>query len=338
MSRALILHRAGPAMSVQDRGRPGQLALGLSRGGAADRMALAEGAALLGQGDDLAAIEMAAMGGVFEATEDMRIALTGAPMRAALEGAPLVWGASHWLRAGQRLEIGPAVAGVYGYLHVGGGFAVPEVLGARGAHLAAGIGAVLEPGARLSVGPDAEGKEAGFTLPADDRFAGGTVRSVAGPQTRMFPQDEIARFEAARFTRDPRGNRMGVRLIPEGEGFHAEAGLSILSEVVVPGDIQITGNGTAMVLMAEGQTTGGYPRIGTILPCDLPRVAQAPSGASLRVRFVARPEALEAEQAAQAARRALSGRLTRLVRDPRDMRDLLSYQLIGGVTAGDPEG
>jgi 5-oxoprolinase (ATP-hydrolysing) subunit C len=149
--RALILHRAGPAMSVQDRGRPGQLALGLSRGGAADRMALAEGAALLGQGDDLAAIEMAAMGGVFEATEDMRIALTGAPMRAALEGAPLMWGASHWLRAGQRLEIGPAVAGVYGYLHVGGGFAVPEVQGARGAHLAAGIGAVLEQGSAAIV-------------------------------------------------------------------------------------------------------------------------------------------------------------------------------------------
>jgi len=161
---------------------------------------------------------------------------------------------------------------------------------------------------------------------------------VAGPQTRLFPQDEIARFEATAFTRHPRGNRMGVRLTHEGEGFHAEAGLSILSELVVPGDIQIAGDGAPMVLMAEGQTTGGYPRIGTILPCDLPRVAQAPPGATLRVRFVDRDEGLAAERAAAEARRALPGRLTRLVRDPRDMRDLLSYQLIGGVTAGDAEG
>ncbi|MBC7156079.1 MAG: urea amidolyase, partial [Rhodobacteraceae bacterium] len=146
MSRALIVHRAGPTTSVQDGGRPGFLAQGLSRGGAADRLALAEGAALLGQGAALAAIEMAGTGGVFEATEDVRIALTGAPMRATLGGAPLVWGASHRLRAGQPLEIGPAVAGVYGYLHVGGGIAVPPILGARGAHLAAGIGVVAGAG------------------------------------------------------------------------------------------------------------------------------------------------------------------------------------------------
>jgi allophanate hydrolase len=337
VTRALIVQRAGPAMSVQDAGRPGQLSLGLSRGGAADRLALAEGAALLGQGADLAAIEMAGMGGVFEAAEDMRIALTGAPMRAVLEGAPLVWGASHWLRAGQRLEIGPALAGVYGYLHLGGGIATEPVLGARGAHLAAGIGALLASGDRLAVGPDRAGGEAGFSLPADDRFQGGVIRAVAGPQTAMFPDVEIARFEATRFARDARGNRMGVRLIPDGEGFHSRAGLSILSEIVVPGDIQITGDGTPMVLLAECQTTGGYPRIGTVLPCDLPRVAQAPPGGGLTIRFVDRAEALAAERATAEALRALSGRLTRLVRDPRDIRDLLAYQLISGVTAGETE-
>ncbi len=121
MTRALIVHKAGPAMSLQDLGRPGFLSQGLSRGGAADRLALAEGAVLLGQRLGLAAIEMASMGGVFEALGEVRIALTGAPMRATLDGAPLVWGASHAMRAGQRLEIGPVLAGVYGYLHVGAG-------------------------------------------------------------------------------------------------------------------------------------------------------------------------------------------------------------------------
>jgi len=337
MSRALIVHRAGPTTSVQDGGRPGFLAQGLSRGGAADRLALAEGAALLGQGAALAAIEMAGTGGVFEATEDVRIALTGAPMRATLGGAPLVWGASHRLRAGQPLEIGPAVAGVYGYLHVGGGIAVPPILGARGAHLAAGIGVVAGAGDRLPAGPD-PGGEAGLALPAADRFAGGTIRAVRGPQTAMFPADALARFEATRFARDARGNRMGVRLIPDGEGFHSRAGLSVLSEIVVPGDIQVSGDGAPMVLLCECQTTGGYPRIGTVLPCDLPRVAQAPPGAALTIRFVGRAEALDAERAAAAALRALPKRLTPLVRDPRDIRDLLAYQLISGVTAGETEG
>lgn len=334
MSRAMIVHRVGPATSLQDGGRPGFLAQGLGRGGAADRRALAEGAALLGQGADLAALEMAGMGGVFEAVCDLRIALTGAPMRASVEGAPLVWGASHALRAGQMLEIGPVLAGVYGYLHVGGGFDAPKVLGAKGAHLAAGIGRVLAEGDRLAVGDD-PGGEAGLALPPDERFAGGELRAIHGPQTAMFPDEEIARFEATVFERDARGNRMGVRLRPEGAGFQSRAGLSILSDIVVPGDIQVTGDGVPTVLLAECQTTGGYPRIGTVLPCDLPRVAQAPAGAAIRLRFVDREEALAAEAAAAEALRALSGRLSRLVRDPRDIRDLLSYQLISGVTAGE---
>ncbi|MBV0914256.1 5-oxoprolinase subunit C family protein [Anianabacter salinae] len=337
MTRALIVHRAGPATSVQDLGRPGLIAFGLSRGGAADQLAIIEGATLLGQAETVAAIEMVGMGGVFEATEDIRIALTGAPMRAWIDGAPLAWSASHRLRAGQRLEIGPAVAGVYGYLHVGGGIALAKVLGARGAHIAAGIDSLLKSGTRVPVGPDAPGGEAGFSLATEDRFSGGPLRVMAGPQTAMFPAEQIARFGAAEFTRDPRGNRMGVRLRHDGGAFQTQGGLSILSEVVVPGDIQITGDGTPVVLLGECQTTGGYPRIGTILPQDLPRAAQAPPGAVLTFRFVERSKAIEMARAADKLRRALSGTMTRLVRDPRDMRDLLAYQLISGVTAGDPE-
>lgn len=334
MSRALVIRRAGPAMSLQDLGRPGFLGQGLSRGGAADARALAEGAALLGQARDLAAIEMAGMGGVFEALGDLRIALTGAPMRASVEGAPVAWGATYLLRAGQVLEIGPVLAGCYGYLHVGGGFDAPELLGGRSAHLSAGIGRVLATGDRLFVGDD-PGGEVGLCLPAEDRFSGGVLRAVHGPQTAMFSPEDIARFEATRFARDARGNRMGLRLIPEGAGFQSRAGLSIVSEIVVPGDIQITGDGVPMVLLTECQTTGGYPRIGTILPCDLARAAQAPAGAEMRIRFVDRAEALEAERAAAEDLRRLTGRLSRLVRDPWEMRDLLSYQLISGVTAGE---
>ncbi len=117
---------------MQDLGRPGLLAKGLSRGGAADPLALAEGAALLGQRADFAAIEMTGMGGIFEAEGDsLRIALTGAPMQASIDGEPVAWNASHLLHRGQRLSIGAARKGTYGYLHVGGGIATEPFLGSR---------------------------------------------------------------------------------------------------------------------------------------------------------------------------------------------------------------
>ncbi len=337
MSPRLLIHQAGPGVTVQDLGRPGYMALGLSRGGAADRLALAEGAALLGQAPSLAALEMAGMGGRFEVTQGTRIALTGAEMRASIDGAAIAWNASHLLLAGAQLVIGPAIQGVYGYLSVGGGVATDPQLGARAAHLVASLGDVLQPGQELPLGVDASRAEAGFALPRDDRFSGGAVRFVPGPQTNLFAQADQERFQSIPFTRDTRGNRMGVRLIPESGGFESEAGLSVLSEIVVPGDIQITGDGTPFVLLAECQTTGGYPRIGSVLPSDLPRVVQAAPGTVLRFRMVGLEEGVAIERRAAEARRTLASRRTRLVRNPHDMRDLLAYQLISGVVSGDPQ-
>ena len=334
MTRALHIHAAGPGVTIQDRGRPGWHVFGLSRGGAADRLALAEGAALLGQDADHAALEMAGTGGTFEATAPTRIALTGAPMRATIDGEPVAWGASHLLPAGLRLVIGPATSGVYGYLHLGGGIATEPLLGARSAHLAAGLGQTLQPGTTLPLGPDRTGGETGYKLPPDERFSGGTVRVVPSLQTAFFPQEEIDRFQATVFRRDPRGNRMGVRLNPEGEGFQSKAGLTVLSEVIVPGDIQVTGDGAPYVLLSECQTTGGYPRIGSVLPADLPRVAQAQPGATLRFPFIMLDDGIATERKAAAEVKSLRSRLTRLLRDPAEIRDLLAYQLISGVTDG----
>lgn len=338
MSRALVVHAAGPGLTVQDGGRPGFLALGLSRGGAADRLALAEGAALLGQDEDLAVLEMAGAGGSFEVAAPARIALTGAPMRADCGGAALAWNASHHLPAGARFNIGPALAGVYGYLHVGGGIATPPHLGSRSAHLSAGIGAPVAAGDRLPLGEDPRDGDAGRLLPVEDRWTGGTVRVVPSLQTNLFPPDELECLQSCVFRRGARGNRMGVRLVPEGPPLRGAAGLSILSEVVVPGDVQITGDGTPFVLLCECQTTGGYPRIATVLPCDLPIVAQAPPDAPLRFRMVTLDEAIAAERQAAARRADLRHGIEPLVRNPHDMADLLAYQLISGVTAGRDDG
>ncbi|KAE9628154.1 biotin-dependent carboxyltransferase family protein [Parasedimentitalea maritima] len=335
MNRSLIVHRAGQGMTIQDLGRLGYLEYGLSRGGAVDHLAIAEGAALLGQGRCRATLEMAGMGGEFEASEDMRIALTGAPMRASVDGERVVWNASHALPKGARLSIGGAVAGVYGYLHVGGGLETTAKLGARSAHLAAGLGSPVLAGDSLPVGPDQGVCQIGMGLEPSQRFDGGLLRIVPSLQTEFFTPEQIQHFETTEFRRDTRGNRMGVRLQTKGVGFQSEAGLSVVSEVIVPGDVQVTGDGAPFVLLSECQTTGGYPRIGTVLPADLARVAQARAGAVLQFKFVSLEDAVEIESRERKKLKNLRQTIQPLIRDPRKIPNLLSYQLISGVTAGD---
>ncbi len=327
---SLIVRRIGPRCTLQDQGRSGCLDLGLSRGGAADLRAVAEGAALLRQGADLAVLEMAGMGGEFEARHDLRVALTGAPMDASIDGGKVAWNASHLLPAGARLTIGAARQGVYGYLHVGGGFEGAAFLGSRSVHLAAGVGRAVAVGDDLPVGSD-KGTETGLFLPTDDRFAGGTLRVVEGFQTPLFAPEVRERFAATEFTRGPRANRMGIQMVCEGMGFAAEGQLNILSEIIVPGDIQMTGDGRPFVLMPECQTTGGYPRIGTVIPADLPLAAQTPAGASVRFEFVSLEEAAQAEAEARAGLARLTAQAQPLVRDIAQIADLLSYQLISGA-------
>lgn len=331
MSGLLVL-RIGPVASIQDRGRPGLLGQGVSQGGAADLRALAEGAALLGQPSALAALEMGGIGGEFQATGPVRIALTGAPMTASIDGSPVVWNASYQLDKGQVLSLGAVRKGVYAYLHLGGGIASPRILGSRAAHLAAGIGAAVQVGDTLQAGAD-KGGPVGQVLPVDPRFDGGELRIVENFQSGLFADDLRARFADTQFRRGTRANRMGVELLNDGPGFAAEGQLNILSEIISPGDVQMTGDGKPFVLMRECQTTGGYPRIGTVLPCDLPKVAQAPLGAALRFRWVSLDQGLEAQRKFEAELNSLPRSCQPLVRDPADMQDLLSYQLVGGVVS-----
>ncbi|WP_299927741.1 urea amidolyase [uncultured Pelagimonas sp.] len=329
----MIVHSAGPGVTVQDDGRGGYLALGLSRGGAADRIALFEAAALLAQPIG-AVLELPGFGGRFEVTQATRIAFCGAPMRARIDGVSAVWNASHLLPAGAILDIGAVTQGVYGYLAFGGGLATPHILGGQGTHLTAGLGRVLQSGDRLPLGPD-KGGDVGQTLDPLPRWDGGTARVLPSLQTEMFSPDQRQRFEASPLTRDTRANRMGVRMLPDGEGFGLTAGGTILSEVITPGDIQIPGDGAPYVLLSECQTTGGYPRIGTVIPADLPRVAQTPAGARLQFRFVTRDDAMAAEAEYRRSLSDLPRKTYPLVRDPADIPDLLSYSLISGVTAGE---
>jgi biotin-dependent carboxylase-like uncharacterized protein len=329
----LQVHQAGPGVTVQDLGRPGFLGQGMSQGGVADWRALAEGAGLLGHSVDCAAIEMAGFGGQFSVTVPTRIALTGGVMTATLDGAPVSWNASHSIAPGQVLSIGGARRGVYGYLHVAGGIDLPPFLGSRATHLTGGIGSALTAGDTVAIQADAGGHVV-LALPPPNRFTGGVVRILPTAQTYLFAPADIARFEATPFMRDTRGNRQGVRMVSEGAGFAADGQLSIVSEMIMPGDIQMTGEGTPFVLMPECQTTGGYPRIGTVIPADLPIVAQAAPGTGITFQFVSFDTALAAHETPDQVRANAARTATPMLRDPHEISDLLSYQLISGMIAG----
>lgn len=333
----LTVHEAGPGLTIQDLGRPGWTAEGLSTGGAVDRLALLEAAALLDRGPEAAAIEMMGIGGVFTVDEPTRLALSGAEMRADINGVSIPFGVSFQLNADDRLTVGAALKGGYGYLSLAAGLATPETLGSRSAHLTAGIGRHLKAGDVLPFAPDPASAAPPMFLTPEPRFDGGAIRVIPGPQTHLFDAETLARFERTKFNASPKSNRQGVGLAYGTRRFSAFSGLKAVSDIIIPGDIQIAGDGTPYILLAECQTIGGYPRIGTVLPADLPKIAQATNGTEFTFCFVTLEEA-EATARTDAVLLAQLRKSCRLlVRDPHDMTDLLSYQLISGAVRGDED-
>lgn len=330
----LQIVRADGILTVQDMGRPGHLAKGLARGGAMDRRSLLEAAALLGAKTPQAAIEMAGAGGEFTVSAPTRVALTGAAMTAMLDGDPLRWNASHLLLPEQRLRIGGARAGVYGYLTPAGGVAADPWLDSRAAHLSIGVGCALSRGDSLPLGDDPDPGRPSQGLVPEPRFEGGTIRILDGPQTALFAPEVLDAFYETAFRRAARGNRQGIQL-DAGARFTSVHAKALASDLIGPGDVQMTGDGVPYILMAECQTVGGYPRVGTVLPADLPVVAQAAPGALLTPRRLTLEEALAATRTQAEELRDLTRRCAPLMRDPATIRDLLSYQLVGGVTRGD---
>jgi allophanate hydrolase len=331
----LTIISAGQGLTVQDLGRPGWKAQGLSTGGAADPLALLEAAALLGTSPAQAVIEMMGFGGRFKVDEGTRFALTGATMEADIDGARILPNSTSFLPAGATLTVGAAKAGVYGYVAFAGGIMTPSVMDSRAAHLTAGIGKRLQAGETLPLGADPDRMRAPRKLRVEDRMNGGTVRIMPGPQTDFFDQDALDAFTSTTFLRSQRGNRQGIRLEQTGAEFGTKDGLNHVSDLIVPGDIQVTGAGVPYVLLAECQTIGGYPRIGSVIPADLPKIAQAAPGTSLQFRFLTLEEADATAQTQASKLRQLAQLCQPMVRDPHDIADLLRYQLISGATSGD---
>ena len=332
MSVPLIeIIRATVGLSIQDMGRTGTTAIGLSQGGAMDKLALIEASALLGKTHPSPAIEFMGVGGSLRVLCDMTIALTGGEMHAKVGDRLLQWNATHTLNAGEIMELSAPKSGVYGYLTPHAELAMPRVFDSQSSHVSAGVGHWLQTGDIINGTPMAFVRS--MKIRAIDRLGGGTVRYLAGPQTDLFSDVDRERFHATPFRASHIANRRGVKIDFEGAPFTPQNAHSIVSDIIVTGDIQMTGDGEPYVLMSECHTMGGYPRIGTVVPADLPILAQAKAGTPIRFEQITL-EQTDMIMADPISATTLSTRLSTLVRDPTEISDLLSYQLISGAVTG----
>ncbi|WP_367307238.1 biotin-dependent carboxyltransferase family protein [Alicyclobacillus acidocaldarius] len=282
--------------TVQDGGRPHHRHLGVPLGGALDVLAFRSANRLVGNAEDCAALEVTGAGPrlLFEAPA--AVALCGADFLAYVDGEPLPVQRPVWLGGGAVLEIRNVRRGFRGYLAIRGGFLVEQVLDSWSALPRYGIGKLLAAGDEMTYQPGPAAPPAGFRA-ISPRAAvapfqvGGwldqiedeivILRVVQGEQADWFDEGARRAFFDRTWQVAPQSDRMGLRL--RGEPLCAPI-RQLASEPVVPGSVQVPQDGLPIVLMRECQTTGGYPKLATVISADLDKLAHLRPGSS--VRFV----------------------------------------------------
>ena len=280
---AIALTRAGPLTTLQDAGRFGMLAHGISASGPMDRGAyLAAGAALERAGET--AIEFS-QGLEFEADGDIRFGVAGGDSKLWINGAAAAWTGALTLKSGDRIAIAPGAWGNYGYLRFDREIDVPALLGSRSTNVTVGLGGfkgrALKAGDRLGLGAMGQPVAAAVVPTAE-----GPIRVIWGLHADLFDNAVRQRFVEQGFFISTNLDRMGVRLTDPVGVFDEQRKLNLVSDSIVPGDIQILGDGTPIVLMRDHQPTGGYPRIATVVSADFDRFAQLRPGTEVRFRPV----------------------------------------------------
>jgi biotin-dependent carboxylase-like uncharacterized protein len=280
--------------TVQDLGRPGFAAIGVSASGAADPIALQIANRLVGNPSGAPALEMTLVGPALRFERDTVVAVTGADA-AGLSG----WRA-HAVAAGSTVTCGPLANGARAYLAARGGFAVDRVLGSASTHLATGLGGIggraLAAGGRIAIGPPAGEPASGPVLPHDipGYRRGDPFRATEGPQASWFTGAARAAFHENPYMVTEACDRMGIRL--DGTPLPLASPRELVTEGVVLGAIQVPAGGLPIILFVEHQTSGGYPKIATIASVDAARLGQ------LRPRDTMRFEPVTFDEAVALAR------------------------------------
>jgi antagonist of KipI len=306
-----VLH-AGVLTTVQDRGRAGHQREGIPVSGAMDELSLRLVNLLVGNDEDAAALELTLVGPTLRFDERTLIALGGADIGASIDGTPIPLWRPVCVAAGSIVTAEAAVRGCRAYLAAAGGIDVPPVLGSRATYVRAALGGVggraLRRGDVVPFGAASELsrriaaailEQGGGRLIAAHWGAAATlvpffasgkaIRLIEDEHTGLLTNASAEQLWSTEFRIGAQSDRMGYRL--EGATLELARPVEILSEAVAFGTVQLPPGGNPIVLMADRQTTGGYPRIGAVASVDLPLVAQLKPGDRLRFRPVSLDEA-----------------------------------------------
>jgi len=298
---ALFVIKPGMLTTVQDRGRWGFQSRGVPVAGPMDPFSHRLANALVGNDPDAAGLEITLLGPELEFDDERVVAVAGAKFALTVDGRPVASGSgagAFLVGAGGRLRFGARAQGARAYLAVGGGIAVPPVLGSRSTHVISAMGGhegrALRVGDRLPLGPAASTRRAArppdliVPLPAGHA----RVRVLPGPQRERFSNEALDVLQSSPYAIAQNSDRMGFRLV--GPPLAHAGGADIVSDATPLGALQVPASGQPILLMADRQTTGGYPQIATAITADLPLAAQLAPGDQLTFAVCSAREALAA--------------------------------------------
>jgi biotin-dependent carboxylase-like uncharacterized protein len=337
MSAVLQVINPGLFTTVQDFGRFGHQRLGIPVSGALDPVGLRLANLLVDNPPNTGGLEMAYNGATLRLEAgSARLALVGG--RATIEifaGGERVSrqpaeGQSFRLRRGETVRIGSLDP--IGYLAIAGGLALEPFLGSQSTYVRAGLGGLdgraLRAGDALPLCRDEAGEATEWRLNDLELAPPALLRVVLGPQDDHFTTAAIETFLTTPFRVGPESDRMGMRLI--GPRLAHAHGFDIVSDGIAPGAVQVPGNGQPILLLADRQTTGGYPKIATVISADLPGAGRLKPGAVIRFSAVTIAEAQAARRRFQAWLDGLAQHLVPLAAAI-DPARLMSANLVSGV-------
>ena len=290
--------KAGMLTTVQDAGRWGYQARGVPVAGPMDPVSHRLANALVGNVRGAALLEVTLIGPELEFEDERVVAMTGAQFDLWLDGRPAPSHAPFVVCAGSRLKFGARQLGARAYLAISGGIAVPEMLGSRSTHLVSAMGGVggraLIAGDRLPLGdPSPQGPALAPhdpIAPLPDRHA--LLRVLPGPQVDYFTVDALDALQSAPYTIAGNSDRMGFRL--HGPRLTHARGADIISDATPLGVLQVPASGQPILLMADRQTTGGYPKIATVIAADMAVAGQLAPNDTITFAVCTRAEAIKA--------------------------------------------
>ncbi len=279
-ARFRVVH-PGFFTTVQDLGRVGFQRFGTPVSGAMDLTALRLANRLVGNADHSAALEITVQGPELLFESDAVIAITGGDLSPSVNGAPVPNWTTLGIQRGGTLAFGSRRSGARAYVAVAGGVDVPVVLGSRSTHIRSRTGgvegrALMKGDVLVAARPSADRSQlVGQTVPDSVRPAYSehpTLRLVLGPQADLFVPDAVDQLITGRYTVSPQSDRMGYRL--RGPALTHAGPPDIVSDATPTGALQVPANQQPILLMADRQTTGGYPKIAVVISADLPLAAQ----------------------------------------------------------------